>query len=147
MLVDRYNLMTTASFEPATMIVLVAQKILQRAEQKCTEPAFLFDLRDSTYFFQGDGQKNSGQDPALREMRGPEVAETYKEVASTPHRNRKALLLLFLLDRTVQRARSESSASLETTLLPPAMFRVIGFIILVLPFVDGISADRMPVEF
>src|SRR5207248_4496010 len=41
MLVHRHNLMTAASFEPATPIVLVAQKILQRSEQKCTEPAFL----------------------------------------------------------------------------------------------------------
>ena len=104
------------------MIVLVAQKILQRAEMYGAGPSPY--LRDSTYFFPADGQKNSGEDPALREMRGPEVVETYKEVASTPHRNRKALLLLFLLDRTVQRARSESSASLETQLLPPAMFRV-----------------------
>ena len=51
MLVDRYNLMTTASFEPATMIVLVAQKILQRAEQKCTEPAFLFICATQRIFF------------------------------------------------------------------------------------------------
>src|SRR5947208_12318702 len=41
MLVDRHNSMTTASFEPVSPIVLVAQKILQRAEQKCAEPAFL----------------------------------------------------------------------------------------------------------
>ena len=81
-------------------------------------------LRDSAYFFQADEQKNSGEDPALREMRGPEVVETYKEVASTPHRNRKALLLLFPLDRTVQRAKLESSASRQTMLLPPAMFQV-----------------------
>jgi hypothetical protein len=33
--------MTTASFEPVSPIVLVAQKILQRAEEKCTEPAFV----------------------------------------------------------------------------------------------------------
>src|SRR6266705_1037675 len=41
MLVDRHNSMTAASFEPGSPIVLVAQKILQRAEQKCAEPAFL----------------------------------------------------------------------------------------------------------
>src|SRR6266404_3138799 len=69
-------------------------------------------------------QKNLGQDPALREKRDPEVAERYKEVANTLHRNRKALLLLFLLDRTVERAKPESSASIETPLRPPAMFRV-----------------------
>ena len=88
-------------------------------------------LRDSTYFFQADGQKNLEQDPALREKRDPEVAERCKGVANTLHKNRKALFLLFPLDRTVERAKSESSASLETMPLPPAMFRVIGFIILV----------------
>src|SRR5436190_1319964 len=41
MLVHRDNSMTAASFEPVSPIVLVAQKILQRAKQKCTEPAFL----------------------------------------------------------------------------------------------------------
>src|SRR6266403_768071 len=41
MLVDRHNSMTAASFEPVSPIVLVVQKILQRAEQKCAEPAFL----------------------------------------------------------------------------------------------------------
>ena len=81
-------------------------------------------LRDSTYFFQADGQKNLGQDPALREKRDPEVAKRCKGVANTLHRNRKALLLLFPLDRTVERAKSESSASAETPPLPPAMFRV-----------------------
>ncbi len=82
------------------------------------------DLRDSAYFFQADGQKNLGQDPALREKRDPEVAKSYKGVANTLHRNRKALFSLFPLDRTVKRARPESNASIETPLRPPAMFRV-----------------------
>ena len=81
-------------------------------------------LRDSTYFFQADGQKNLGQDPALREKRDPEVAKRYKGVANTLHRNRKALPFLFPLDRIVERAKPESSASIETPLLPPAMFQV-----------------------
>src|SRR5437762_12401542 len=41
MLVDGDDLMTAASFESVSPIVLIAQIILQRAEQKCTEPAFL----------------------------------------------------------------------------------------------------------
>jgi hypothetical protein len=81
-------------------------------------------LRDSMYFFQADGQKNLGRDPALREKRDPEVAKRCKGVANTLRRNRKALLLLFPLDRTVERARPESSASIETPLRPPAMFQV-----------------------
>jgi hypothetical protein len=82
------------------------------------------DLRDLTYFVQADGQKNLGQDPALREKRDPEVAKRCKEVANTLHRNRKALFLLFPLDRTVERARPESNASIETPLLLLAMFQV-----------------------
>ena len=82
------------------------------------------DLRDLAYFFQGDGQKNLGQDPALREKRDPEVAKSYKGVANMLHRNRKALFSLFPLDRTVERARPESNASIETPLRPPAMFQV-----------------------
>src|SRR5437868_15507841 len=81
-------------------------------------------LRDSTYFFQGDGQKNPGRDPALREKRDPEVAKRCKGVANTLHRNWKALLFLFPLHRTVQRGTPESSAPIETPLPPPAMFRV-----------------------
>jgi len=82
------------------------------------------DLRDSTCFAQADGQKNLGQDPALREKRDPEVAEKHKGVANTLRRNRKALFLLFPLDRTVERARPESSESIETPLRLPAMFQV-----------------------
>src|SRR5882762_375822 len=81
-------------------------------------------LRDSAYFFRADGQKNLGRDPALREKRDPEVAKRCKGVANTLHRNRKALLLLFPLDRTVERAKPESNASIETPLLPPAMFQL-----------------------
>ena len=82
------------------------------------------DLHDSTYFFPIDGKKNFGRGPALREKRDPEVAKRYKGVANTLHRNRKALLLLFALGRTVERARPESNASIETPLLLAAMFQV-----------------------
>jgi hypothetical protein len=81
-------------------------------------------LRDSTYFVQEDEQKNLGQDPALREKRDPAVAQNYKGVANTLRRNWKALLLLFQLDQTVERARPGSSASFETQLLLPVVFRV-----------------------
>src|SRR6266498_5691042 len=49
--------MTTASFERATPIVLVAQKILQRAKQKCTEPAFLLICATQRIFFKQMGKK------------------------------------------------------------------------------------------
>src|SRR6266508_4487453 len=49
--------MTTASFERATPIVLVAQKILQRAKQKCTEPAFLLICATQRIFFKEMGKK------------------------------------------------------------------------------------------
>src|SRR5207248_3578082 len=57
MLVDRHNPMTAASFEPATPIVLVAQQILQRAEQKCAEPAFLLICATQRIFFKEMGKK------------------------------------------------------------------------------------------
>src|SRR4029077_8881758 len=57
MLVHRHNSMTAASFEPATPIVLVAQKILQRAKQKCTEPAFLLICATQGIFFKQMGEK------------------------------------------------------------------------------------------
>src|SRR5207237_7061221 len=49
--------MTAASFESATMIVFVAQKILQRAEQKCAEPAFLLICASQRIFFKQMGKK------------------------------------------------------------------------------------------
>ncbi len=82
-------------------------------------------LHDSTYFSQADGKKSPGEDPARREKRDPEVVKRCKGVASTLHRNRKALLLLFPLDQTVERARPESSASFGMQLLLLAMFRVL----------------------
>src|SRR5947207_9903603 len=58
------------------------------------------DLRDSTYFLQAGARKNPGQDPAPQEKRDLDVAQSCKGVASTLRRNRKALFLLFPLDRT-----------------------------------------------
>ena len=82
------------------------------------------DLRDSAYFVQADGQKNLGQDPALREKHDPEVAKRCKGVASTLHKNWKAPFELISPTEFVERARPESSASIETPLLLLAMFQV-----------------------
>src|SRR4029077_4493741 len=52
MLVDGYDLMTAASFESVSPIVIIAQIILQRAEQKCTEPALLLICATQRIFFE-----------------------------------------------------------------------------------------------
>ena len=57
MFIDRNNLMTTASFEPVSPIVLVTQKILYRAEQKCAEPALLLICATQCVFFEQMGEK------------------------------------------------------------------------------------------
>ena len=82
------------------------------------------DLRDSTYFFQADGQKNLGRDPALREKRDPEVAKRCKGAANRLRRNSTAPFEMISPTGFVERAEPESSASIETPLRPPAMFRV-----------------------
>src|SRR5438046_1931313 len=81
-------------------------------------------LRDSTYFFQGDGRKNLGRDPALRETRVRDGAKTRKAAASRLRRNSKAPFELISRTEFVERAELKSSASSETQLLLPAMFRV-----------------------
>src|SRR5438094_3206678 len=82
------------------------------------------DLRDSTCFAQAGGQKNLGQDPALREKRDPDGAKTRKAAASRLRRNSKAPFELISQSEFVERAEPESNASIETPLRPPAMFRV-----------------------
>jgi hypothetical protein len=57
MFIDRNNLMTTASFQRPSAIVLVAQKILHRAEQKCTEPAFLLVCATQRVLLKQMGEK------------------------------------------------------------------------------------------
>ena len=82
------------------------------------------DLRDSTYFVQAGARKNPGQDPAPQEKRDLDVAQSCKEAANTLRKNLKALLLLFPLDRTVERGTPESSVSIGIQLLLLAMFQV-----------------------
>ena len=116
--------MTTASFERATPIVLVAQKILQRAEQKCTEAAFLLICATQRIFFKEMGKKTL--DEILRFGRSV-TPKSQKGIKGWPIRFTeigKRFSSLFPLDRTVERARPESSASIETPLRPPAMFQV-----------------------
>ena len=81
-------------------------------------------LRDSTSFAQGDGRKNLGQDPALRETRVRDGAKTRKAAASRLRRNSKAPFELISPTEFVERAELKSSASSETQLLLLAMFPV-----------------------
>ena len=81
-------------------------------------------LRDSTYFVRADGRKNLGQDPALQVTRVRDGAKTRKAAASRLRRNSKAPFELISPTEFVERAKPESSASIETPLRPPAMFRV-----------------------
>src|SRR5215831_14893095 len=90
-------------------------------------------LRGSACPFQLDGQKNLGRDPALRQMADPEGVKRCKAVANRLHKNRRALWL-FLLDQIHERSVPGSSASIETPLLPAAMFQVSFSSTLVSPF-------------
>ena len=81
-------------------------------------------LRDSTYFFQGDGQKNLEQDPALQVTRVRDDAEKHKAAASTLRRNWRAPFELIFPTEFLGRAGQGSSASFETQLLLAVMFRV-----------------------
>src|SRR6267378_4730724 len=81
-------------------------------------------LRDSTYFLQGDGQKNPGQDPAPQEKGDLDVAQSCKEAANMLRRNSKAPFELISPTEFVERAELKSSASSESQLLLLAMFQV-----------------------
>ena len=81
-------------------------------------------LRGSTYFLQGDGRKNLGQDPALRETRVRDGAKTRKAAASRLRRNSTVPFATMCPTEFLGHAELKSSASSETQLLLPAMFPV-----------------------
>jgi hypothetical protein len=70
--------MTAASFEPVSPIVLVAQKILQRAEQKCTEPAFLLICATQRILFKQVREKTLDKILRLRRSVTPPSDEGIK---------------------------------------------------------------------
>src|SRR5438874_8113653 len=82
------------------------------------------DLRDSTCFAQAGGQKNLEQDPALQVTRVRDGAKTRKAAASTPRKNWTVPSALMSPTEFLGRAGQGSSASSETQLLLPVMFRV-----------------------
>src|SRR6266403_650528 len=146
MLVHRHNLMTAASFEPVTPIVLVAQKILQRAEQKCTEPAFLLICATQRIFFNQMGKKTL--DVILRFGRSV-TPKSQKGVKGWPIRFTEIGKSFSSCFRWIglSSARNESPVrrlKRRSALLQCSRYR---FHNLGSPFVDGVSAHRMPVEF
>ena len=115
--------MTAASFEPVSPIVFVAQKFCSEPSRNVRSRPFSLSARLNV-FFQADGQKTL--DEILRFGRSV-TPKSQKGVKGWPIRFTeigKRFSSLFPLDRTVERARPESSASIETPLLLPAMFQV-----------------------
>src|SRR6266478_6180161 len=103
------------------------------------------DRRDLTCFAQADEQKNLGQDPALQVTRVRDGAKTRKAAASRLRRNSKALFELIFPTEFVERAELKSSASFESQLLLPVMFRVsVSWV--EIPFIGGL-AYQMPAKF
>src|SRR6267142_5798612 len=146
MLVHRHNLMTAASFEPATPIVLVAQKILQRAEQKCTEPAFLPICATQCIFFKQMGKKTL--DEILRFGRSV-TPKSQKGVKGWPVRftkigKRFSRCFCWIGLSGAQNQSPMRRLKRRSSLLQCSGYR---FHNLGSPFVDEVLAHRMPVEF
>src|SRR4030095_12899129 len=146
MLVDRHNSMTAASFEPVSSIVLVAQKILQRAEQKCTEPAFLLICATQRIFFQQMGKKTL--DEILRFGRSV-TPKSQKGVKGWPIRfteigKRFSSCFRWIGLSSAQNQSPVRRLKRRSALLQCSRYR---FHNLGSPFVDGVSAHRMPVGF
>src|SRR4029077_1857291 len=146
MLVDRHNSMTAASFERATPIVLVAQKILQRAEQKCTEPAFLLICATQRIFFKQMGKKTL--DEILRFGRSV-TPKSQKGVKGWPIRFAEIGKRFSCCFRRIGLSSAQDQSPVRrlkrrSALLQCSRYR---FHNLGSPFVDGVSAHRMPVEF
>src|SRR6478672_2020010 len=146
MLVDRYNSMTAASFEPVGPIVLVVQKILQRAEQKCAEPAFLLICATQCIFFQQMGKKTL--DEILRFGRSV-TPKSQKGVKGWPIRFTEIGKRFPSCFRWIGLSSAQDQSPVRrlkrrSSLLQCSRYRFHNF---GSPFVDGLSAHRMPVEF
>src|SRR5436309_10877747 len=146
MLVHRHNLMTAASFEPATPIVLVAQKILQRSEQKCTEPAFLLICATQRVLLKQVGKKTL--DKILRFGRSV-TPKSQKRIKGWPIRfaeigKRFSSCFRWIGPSSAQDQSPVCRLKRRSALLQCSGYR---FHNLGSPFVDGVSAHRMPVEF
>src|SRR5260370_11183601 len=145
MLVDRHNSMTTASFERATPIVLVAQKILERAEQKCTEPAFLLICATQRIFFNQMGKKTL--DEILRFGRSV-TPKSQKGGKGWPIRFTEIGKRFPSCFRWIGLSSTQDQSPVcrfkrRSALLQCSRYRFHNF---GSPFVDVVSAHRMPVE-
>src|SRR5438552_10520722 len=144
MLVDRHNSMTAASFEPVSPIVLVAQKILQRAEQKCAEPAFLLICATQRVLLKQVGKKTL--DKILRFGRRVS-AMAQKGVKRWPIRVTEIGKRFSRCFRWIGLSSAQDQSPMRRlnrrcALLQCSRYR---FHNLGSPFVDGVSAHRMPV--
>src|SRR6266498_3322904 len=146
MLVDRHNSMTAASFQPVSPIVLVEQKILQRAEQKCAEPAFLLICATQRIFFKQMGKKTL--DKILRFGRSvpPKSQKCIKgwPIRFTEIGKRFSCCFRWIGLSSAQNQSPVRRLKRRSALLQCSRYR---FHNLGSPFVDGVSAHRMPVEF
>src|SRR6266545_5523744 len=146
MLVDRHNPMTAASFEPATPIVLVAQKILQRAKQKCAEPAFLLICATQRVLLKQVGKKTL--DEILRFGRSV-TPKSQKGIKGWPIRFTEIGKRFSSCFRWIGLSSAQNQSPMRrlkrrSSFLQSSRYR---FHNLGSPFVDGVSAHRMPVEF
>src|SRR6266853_226356 len=146
MLVDRHNSMTAASFEPVSPIVLVVQKILQRAEQKCTKPAFLLICAAQRIFFEQMGKKTL--DKILRFGRSV-TPKSQKGIKRWPIRFTEIGKRFSSCFRWIGLSSAQDQSPVRrlkrrSALLQCSRYR---FHSLGSPFVDRVSAHRMPAEF
>src|SRR5438874_7106528 len=144
MLVDRHNPMTAASFEPATPIVLVAQKILQRAEQKCTEPAFLLICATQRVLLKQVRKKTL--DKILRFGRSV-TPNSQKGVKGWPIGFTEIGKRFSSCFRWIGLSSAQNESPVRRSKRRSALLQCSGYRFhnLGSPFVDGVSAHRMPV--
>src|SRR5436190_23450187 len=146
MLVHRDNSMTAASFEPVSPIVLVAQKILQRAKQKCTEPAFLLICATQRVLLKQVGKKTL--DKILRFGRSV-TPKSQKGIKRWPIRFTEIGKRFFCCFRRIGLSSAQNESPVRRLKRRSALLQCSGYRFhnLGSPFVDGVSAHRMPVEF
>ena len=128
------------------MIVLVAQKILQRAEQKCTEPAFLLICATQRIFFKQMDKKTLEKILRFGRSVTPKSQKRIKRwpVRFTEIGKRFSCCFRWIGLSSAQDQSPVRRLKRSSSLLQCSGYRFHNF---GSPFVDGVSAHRMPVEF